>query len=200
MTLSTFPQVPLTREPTCTQALDPRTSGSTLTPADTSRPIGAQGFLPTSRGQAPHGWPMVHHSMATGFPIQRSCCSVFSASPRPLFRNPATSPSASPHSVTHLGLFPASWAFPLSRGCCAALATLSSRSRPLYRSLIPCLYPSGPPATIWRGPTGSSSIRGPFRAPCTGRSLPAPLWWGGLFPSGPVGGPSSWPRPRFPLY
>ena len=41
-------------------------------------------------------------------------------------------------------------------------------------SLIPCLYPTGPPATLWRGPTGSSSIWGPFRAPSTGRSLPAP--------------------------
>ena len=42
-------------------------------------------------------------------------------------------------------------------------------------SLIPCLYPSGPPATLWRGPTGSLSIRGPFRAPSTGCSLPAPF-------------------------
>ena len=42
-------------------------------------------------------------------------------------------------------------------------------------SLIPCLYPTGPPATLWRGPSGSSSIRGPFRAPSTGRSLPAPF-------------------------
>ena len=41
-------------------------------------------------------------------------------------------------------------------------------------SLIPCLYPTGPPATLWRGPTGSSSIQGPFRAHSTGCSLPAP--------------------------
>ena len=41
-------------------------------------------------------------------------------------------------------------------------------------SLIPCLYPTGPPATLWRGPTGSSSIRGPFPASSTGRSPPAP--------------------------
>ena len=40
-------------------------------------------------------------------------------------------------------------------------------------SLIPCLYPTGQPATLWRGPTGSSSIRELFRAPSTGRSLPA---------------------------
>ena len=49
-------------------------------------------------------------------------------------------------------------------GCCAA------RPHPL----IPCFYPTGPPATLWRGPTGSSSIRGPFCAPSTGRSPPAP--------------------------
>ena len=42
-------------------------------------------------------------------------------------------------------------------------------------SLIPCLYPTGPPATQWRGPIGSSSIEGPFRAPCTGRSYPIPF-------------------------
>ena len=41
-------------------------------------------------------------------------------------------------------------------------------------SLIPCLYPIGPPATLWREPTGSSSIWGPFCAPSTGRSPPAP--------------------------
>ena len=40
---------------------------------------------------------------------------------------------------------------------------------------IPCLYPTGSPATLWRGPTGTSSIRGPLRAPSTGRSLPAPV-------------------------
>ena len=43
-----------------------------------------------------------------------------------------------------------------------------------FPSLIPCLYPTGQPATLWRGPTGSSSIWGPFRAPSTGRSPPAP--------------------------
>ena len=42
-------------------------------------------------------------------------------------------------------------------------------------SLILCLYPTGPPATQWRGPTGTSSIWEPFRAPCTGRSYPIPF-------------------------
>ena len=44
---------------------------------------GAQGIFPTSRGQAPHGWPMVHHSRATAFCIPRGCCLAPSAS-RPI--------------------------------------------------------------------------------------------------------------------
>ena len=53
--------------------------------------------------------------------------------------------------------------------------SLTPFSVPSPSPFIPCLYPSGPPATLWRGPTGSSSIRGPFRAPSTGSSLPAPV-------------------------
>ena len=53
---------------------------------------------------------------------------------------------------------------------------------PCVPSCIPCLYPTGPPATQWRGPTGSSSIRGPFRAPCTGCSYPVHLLSADLFP------------------
>ena len=48
-------------------------------------------------------------------------------------------------------------------------------SVPFSSPFIPCLYPSGPPATLSRGPTGSSSLRGPFREPSTGRSLSAPV-------------------------
>ena len=95
---------------------------------------GVQGIVPTSRGQAPHGWPMVHHSMATDFPIPRGCCSVFSASPRPLVRNPATSRSPVPRPVTHHVLLPASRAFPFSRGCHAAIATRLPRTRPIFPS------------------------------------------------------------------
>ena len=40
----------------------------------------------------------------------------------------------------------------------------------------PVFIPHGPPATPWRRPTGSSSIREPFRAPCTGRSYPLPCF------------------------
>ena len=50
--------------------------------------------------------------------------------------------------------------------------------------LIPCLYPTWPTATEWRRPTGSSSIRGPFCAHCTGRSYPIPFFRAlGAFPS-----------------
>ena len=72
-TLSTFPPVPLTREPTCTQAIDPGFSRSTLTPADTSQPSRSSGHFPDFPWSGPHGWPMVHHSMATGFPIPWGC-------------------------------------------------------------------------------------------------------------------------------
>ena len=289
-TLSTFPLVPLTREPTCTQAIDPGISRSTLTPADTSRPSQSSGHFPDFPWPVPHGWPMVHHSMATGFPIPRGCCLALSASlpfprPNPLLPHPGTGP------------FPASRGLPTPSGRCAALATRPSPPRPLVPSsrvytppgrllpcgagplgplpfadrfvrlaqvapfpppslspvprpranplgclaapshpssrvytptgrhqpcgagpldphpsgnrfvrlarvapfpppplfpcaaapayssgllcgpipsLIPCVYPTGPPATLWRGPTGSSSIRGPFRAPSTCRSPPAP--------------------------
>ena len=45
-TLSTFPEVQLTREPTCTYTIDPGTSGSTLTAADTSRPSWSSKHFP----------------------------------------------------------------------------------------------------------------------------------------------------------
>ena len=45
-TISTFPLVPLTREPTCTQAIDPGISRSTLTPENTRRPSRSSGHFP----------------------------------------------------------------------------------------------------------------------------------------------------------
>ena len=47
---------------------------------------------------------------------------------------PPPSPSPVPCPVTHLGLFPASRVFPFPYGCCAALATGPSLSRPLSPS------------------------------------------------------------------
>ena len=51
----------------------------------------------------------------------------------------------------------------------------TSFSVPSPFPFIPCFYPTESPATLWRGPTGSSSIRGPFRAPSTGRSPLSPV-------------------------
>ena len=145
-----FPRSPRLRSRVKLRVLRPLTRGPQGQPSPLWTPNGrpgVQGIFPTSRGQAPHDWPMVHHSMATGFPIPGGCCSGFSATHRSLVRNPATSHSPLPHPVTHHGLLPASRVFLPPWGCCAALATLSSWSRPLFSSLIPCLYPTGPPAT-----------------------------------------------------
>ena len=141
-TLSTFPLVPLTREPTCTQAIDPAISRSTLTPADTSRPSRSSGHFPD------FPWPgspwLAHGSPLHGdwFPNPMGLLlGAFGLPALPM------SPSPLPHPGTGLSSCPC----------------------------IPCLYPSGSPATPWRWPTGASSFLGPFRAPSTGRSLPAPV-------------------------
>ena len=168
-----FPLVPLTREPTRTLALDPGASGSALIPADTSLPSRDSGHFPD------FPWPgspwLAHGSSLHGdwFPSPTGlllgvCCPI---SPVPLLSPPRDVP------------FPS--------------ATSRHWPRPHTSPLIPCLYPTGPPAMPWRAPTGSSFIRGPFRASCTGRPYPAPLCLGGLIPTGHFGDPSSWPRPRF---
>ena len=281
-TLSTFLQVPLTREPTCTQAIDPGTSGSTLTPTDTSRPSRSSGHFPDfpwsgspwlANGSALHGdWfpnltgqllsilrlPSSPGSQPRDVPFP---CGTSRHPSRPSPRVPCLpillgllcGPSPTPFSVPSpspfiLCLYPTGppatlWRGPTGSSCIRGtfLAPSMGRSlpapvpypcagsrhpsRPFPRvprlpilqgllcgpshtpfpvpspfPIIPCLYPSGPPAALWRGPTGSSSIRGPFHVPSTGRSLPGPFRLGGVLLSGPVGGPSSWPRPRFPRY
>ena len=144
-----FPRFPRSRSRVNLRVLRPFTRGPQSQPSPLQTPHGrpgVQGTFPTSRGQVPRGWPTVPHSMATGFLISRVCCVVLSA----LFplshcvHNPRISLSPLPH--------PRHWP--------------SLHTSPLIR----CLYPSTPPATPWRGPTGSSSIWGPFRASCTGRS------------------------------
>ena len=216
-TLSTFPLVPLTREPTCTQAIDPGISRSTLTPADTSRPSRSSGHFPDfpwpgspwlAHGPPLHGdWfpnptglllrfrpPCPSHVPFpfassrhrpvpsvpwTPYPVGPLCGPSHTPfpAPSPCPFIPCLYPTRSPATL---------WRWPTGassfRGPLHALST--GRSLPglipglscgPIPSLIPCLYPTGPPATLWRGPTGSSSIRGPFRAPSTGRSLPAPF-------------------------
>ena len=227
-TLSTSLLVPLTREPTCTQAIDPGISRSTLTPADTSRPSRSSGHFPDftwpgspwlAHGSPLHGdWfpnpmglllgafnlpalPMSHSPLLhplnrpvpsvpwtpypfgplcgpshTPFPALSSCpsipCLYPTRSPATLWRWPTGASSfQAPFRAPSTGR---SLPAPVPFACAAALASSPGLSCGPIPSLIPCLYPIGPPATPWRGPTGSSSIRGPFRAPSTGRSPPSP--------------------------
>ena len=164
-----FPRYPMSRSRVNLRVLRPLTRGPHGQPSP--RP-GVQGIFPTSHCQAPHGWPMVHHSLATGSPIPRVCCCVFSAAPPTLLRSPATSLSPVPRSVTHLCLFPAPLVFPFPWGCCVALATGPSLSVAFSHTpvFLPRRAASNPVARAHWIP----SIRGPFRAPCTGRPLPAP--------------------------
>ena len=78
-----FPHSPRSHSRVNLRVLRPLTRGTQSQPSPLRTPHdrpGVQGIFPTSRGQAPHGWPMVHHSMATGFPIPRGCCLALSAS------------------------------------------------------------------------------------------------------------------------
>ena len=260
-----FPRSPRSRSRVNSRVLRPLTRGPQGQPSPLRTPHGrpgVQGSFLTSCGQAPHGWPVVHHSMASGFPIPRGCCLALSAS-HPIPCSPL------PHPVT--GQLPASCGLPIPRGCCAAPFHPSSRVctppgrqqpcgagpldphpsrdrfvrlalvapfpspplRPVPRPVthlglfsascifpvslrpscdpshtpfsapspcpsIPCFYPTGPPATLWRGPTGSTSCLGPARATSTVRSPPVPFRLGGVHTSGSVVVPSSWP-PRPPL-
>ena len=95
-TLSTFPRVPLTREPTCTQAIDPGISTSALTPADTSRPSRSSGHFPDfpwsgspwlAHGSPLHGdWfpnPMGLLLGASGLPTPSGRCASLATRPSP---------------------------------------------------------------------------------------------------------------------
>ena len=101
-TLSTFPQVPLTREPTCTQAIDPGTSGLTHTPADTSRRSHGSGHFPDFPWS---GFPWLAHGSplhADWFPIPTALLlgALCHLSLFLFLRNPAMSRSPLPHPVT----------------------------------------------------------------------------------------------------
>ena len=99
-----FPRSPWSRSRVNLRVLRPLTRGSQGQPSPLRTPHGrpgVQGIFPTSRGQVPHGWPMVHHSMATGFPIPRGCCLALSVStpipcPIPLCLIPAPARSMCP--------------------------------------------------------------------------------------------------------
>ena len=126
-TLSTFPLVPLTREPTCTQAIDPGISRSTLTLADTSRPSRSWGHFPDLPWSG-SAW--------------LACCSPLHGDwfPDPTglllgaFGLPAHPMSLSPLPHPGTGPFPASHGLPTPSGRCAALAACPSPPRPLVPS------------------------------------------------------------------
>ena len=99
-----FPRSPSSRSRVNLRVLRPLTRGSQGQPSPLRTPHGRPGFqgiFLTPRGQVPHGWPMVHHSMATGFPIPRGCCLALWVSlpipcPMPLCLIPAPAPFQRP--------------------------------------------------------------------------------------------------------
>ena len=153
-TLSTFPLVPLTREPTCTQAIDPGISRSTLTPADTSRPSRSSGHFPD------FPWPGSQR-LAHGSPLHVDWF------PNPMglllgaFGLPALPMSHSPLPHPSTGPFPACHGLPTPAGRCAALATRPSPPRPLVPAS--CVYtPPGRLLPCGAGPLGPLPSRDRF--------------------------------------
>ena len=172
-TLSTFPLVPLTREPTCTQAIDPGISRSTLTPADTSRPSRSSGHFPdflwSGSPRLAHGSPLHGDwfSNPTGLLL-----GAFGLPAHPMSHFPL------PHSGT--GPFPASHGLPTPSGHCAALATRPSPPRPLVPSSR-VYTPLGRPQPCGAGPLDPLPSRDSFVrlarvTPFPPRSLSPVLW------------------------
>ena len=93
-TFSTFPQVPLTREPTCTQAFDAGASGSAITPADTSGPSQSSGY------SADLPWP---GSLAHGSPIHEAVACRLVPPVRACFPRTASRPSVPARLILSLG-------------------------------------------------------------------------------------------------
>ena len=192
-TLSTFPLVPLTREPTCTQAIDPGISRSTLTPADTSRPSPSSGHFPD------FPWP-VSPWLAHGSPLHGD----WFPNPTGLFLGafglPALPMSHSPLPHPGTGQFPASHGPLTPSGRCAALATRPSPPHPL----VPASRVYTPPGRLLpcgAGPLGPLPSRDRFvrlarAAPFPPPSLsPVPRPWPS--PPGCLAAPS---HPSFRVY
>ena len=125
-----FPRSPWSRSRVNLRVLRPLTRGSQGQPSSLRTPHdrhGVQGIFPTSRGQAPHYWPMVHHSMATGFPNPTGLLlGTFGLPADPISHSPLPHPGTGP--------FPASRGLPTPFGRCAALATRPSPCCPLFPS------------------------------------------------------------------
>ena len=174
-TLSTFRLVPLTREPMCTQAIDPGISRSTLTPADTSRPSRSSEHFPDFpwRGSL---W-LAHGSPLHGDWFPNPTGLLLGA-----FGLPALPMSHSPLPRPGTGPFPASHGLPTPSGRCVALATRPSPPRPLVPAscvytppgrLLPC--GAGPLGPL---PSGDSFVRLARVAPFLPPSLsPVPRPW-----------------------
>ena len=187
MAASTFPRVHLTREHTSTQAFGPGASEPTLSHANSSRPSWSSGHFPD------FPWPgsprLAHGSPFHGDQFPNPTGLLYGACCRPFYPAPFGSPCGPPIPVR---LIP--------------FLAQSLRLVPpvlLIPSLILCLYFTGPPATLWRGPTGSSSFPAPFGGPgtscsyllpiaCALAAFPRPSWTGRSWASG-------LPVPRVPL-
>ena len=170
-----FPRSPRSRSRVNLRVLRPLTRGPQGQPSPLQTPHGrpgVQGIFPTSRGQAPHGWHMVHHSMATGFRIPQGCCLALSAS-HPIPCSPLIHPVTSPHR--------ASCGFPIPRSCCAAPFHPSSRVyTPPGRQQPCCAGPLDPNAS------GDRFVRLALVAPFPSPPLPpapCPVTHLGLFPA-----------------
>ena len=165
-TLSTFPLVPLTREPTCTQAIDPWISRSTLTPADTSRPSRSSGHF------RDFPWPgspwLAHGSPLHGdwFPNPTGLLlGAFGLPALPMSHSPLLHPGTGP--------FPASHGLPTPSGRCAALATRPSPPRPLVPSSR-VYTPPGHLLPCGAGPLGPLPSRDRFVRPARVTPFPPP--------------------------
>ena len=163
-TLSTFPLVPLLREPTCTQAIDPGFSRSTLTPADTSRRSRSSGHFPdfpwSGSPWLAHGSPL----HGDWFPNRMGLLLGALGLPAlPMFHFPLPHPGNGP--------FPASHGLPTPSGRCVALATRPSSPRPL----VPSSRVPTPPGRLL--PCGAGQL-GPlpsgYRFVCLARGAPFP--------------------------
>ena len=139
---------------------------------------GVQGIFPTFADQVLHCWPMGPHSMATTFSIPRGCCrapaaarstllcSLRLATPVPVCLIPSL--AEPPQPVSH---------------------------RLLITSLTLCLYPTGPPATLFADALDSHPSRDRFVPLAQVATIfsPKPAIW---LPSPAL----SWDRPKLLAY
>ena len=164
-TLSTFPLVPLTREPTCTQAIDP--GDLKVNPHPCGHLTAVPEFRAFSRLPVVR-FPMVGQWFTTPWRLVSQSHGAVAWRLRPPCPSHVPFPFASSR---HRPVPSVSWTPYPDGPLCGSSHTPFPAPSPC--PFIPCLYPTGSPATLWRGPTGAFSFRGPLRALSTCRSLPA---------------------------